>query len=545
MKESPKLTAYFDPRDPAWRGRLWMWTTLEEGGRRLHIFWRRVAVLSVMMGLGLWLFVAGAVRANAARLEIPGVRFADIVLPWRWPYYLSALGAQHWENARLALARDQVREAISLLLACLRHTPSHAEARRELAVSYIRIGHLRFAAACLEDGLGWRSDDLDQLKLLFGVLDETQEDARALGIAERLLPAKPTGRLSDLFVALQAAGAHYHSGRYDAAEDIVLIWGLERSIEGQLLLARCDAERGHPLAALDRLATQAERFPGRDELELERLRLLRELGHRDEWRRQTLLRTFALPDGAGPRADWLAALREAASPRLAEERERFLVDLAADARAVVLLAWEAADAAEPALAHRVRQVAEAAGHRSNAFVLIEIQALLAAGQAGPALAFAEAAREQEAEQNPHYAPALAGLTALAHYATGDAARGDLELAAFVNHDGVRATDGVLLARQLRRLGAESSARRALTAAVNHDPLNQAATTELVLLLAQQGRWDEIESPLRALLAMRKPSRGALEEVALHLFKQPSDTAPEVRAALTDFFARPAPDARAS
>lgn len=522
----------FDPRSPAWRGKLWVRLTLPGGETRLHVFARRILVLLLVLAFAAWTLGAVGLRVRAARLGVEGARLHDIFCPWRWDHYRDAVGLHHWKLGREAFEAGRLRQSFPPLVAAVRRLPGLHEARRLLAIAYLRVGHLRFAAACLEDGLAHGgAADLVQLKLLFGALDEMQADRRALDLALAHLPSAPTSSLTDRYLALQAATANHHSGRYDQAENLVIRWGLDRSVEGVVLLARGDVARGDSDAALSRLDEARELFPDRDEIPLERLRVLRERGLADAWRREALLRAIALPDGPGPRVDFLAALRYSRDPSLAAERERFLADFASDPRALALLAWEAVDSAEPDLAARLRALAAQAGFPANAFVLAEVHACIAADQGARALVLADAGRELESEDNPNYLPALAALRALAHYSSGEPMRGDLELEFFVRHDGIRAIDGVALARELRRRGVKGPARRALDAAVVRDPLNQAALTELVLLLAEQGRWPELGHRLPALLAMRKPARAVLDEVAIRLADASGEEAARLRATL--------------
>ncbi|MEY4489014.1 MAG: hypothetical protein RIQ79_1522, partial [Verrucomicrobiota bacterium] len=460
----------------------------------------------------------------------------DIVFPWRWPEYRLSLGRHHWAQAQLAHAEKRTREVFPLLHAALRYDPGNLEARRLMAIYYIRTGYLQFAVDCLEQGLPAAATDLDYLKLLFGVLDEQQNDERALARCTELLPAKPTQNLAELYTALQAANAHFNRGRFDQAENLIATWGLERSIEGQLLLAKCDWERGLHDVAIARLETEEDRFHGRDDLTRELLRFKRENGDGGEWRRQAHLRVLALPDGPGPRVDWIASLRGTQDADFDREATRFLVDFGRDSRALVMFAGQAADSGDSLLAKRVRDTAQVAGLSPNAFVLAEVQAAINANNPVLALKLAEEGVTANRELNPHYPAALAGLRALALYAAGDKERGEIELAVFTDHNGTRAADGVWLARELRRRGADMPALRLLKSAVSLDPLNQAALTELVRVVIDLRRYDEARVYLPALLAMRKPSHEVLREVAFKLEGRPLEMPPQVRARLAEVLA---------
>ncbi len=523
-----ELPGVFDPQSPLWRGRLWVRLVLPQGRYRIHFFWRRIVIVLLVLSLGGWIAGTATVSIMAWKRGVDGVSYFDVVLPWRWPDYRAALSRHHWTEAQRAHAEGRTREVFPLLHAVLREDPANLEARRLMAIYYIRAGYFKFAVECLELGLPAAAADLDYVKLIFGVLEEQQDDEHALALASRFLPAEPTQSLSELYLALQAATAHFHRGRYDQAEAMVAQWGLERSVEGQLLLARCDWERGLAAAAIQRLESEESRFAGRDELARELLRFKRESGDGGEWRRQAHLRVLALPDGPGPRVDWIASLLSTRDADAEREIERFLKDFNRDAAALVLLAGLATDNADPALAGRVRGVARAAGLSANAFALAEVQAAINANNPTLTLELARDAATGNAEGNPHFQSALAGLRALALYADGEKERGEIELQVFTNHDGTRAADGVWLARELRRRGADMPAQRLLQAAVNLDPLNQAALTELVRVLADLSRYDEVTIYLPQLLAMRKPSRELLRELSLKLESLPPTSFPALR-----------------
>jgi hypothetical protein len=525
-KELPEV---FDPHSPLWRGRLWVRLVLPGGRYRIHIFWRRIGILLLILSLGGWIAGTVTVRLVAWQRGVVGVSYFDIVFPWRWPGYQADLSRHHWKQAQKAHTEGRTREVFPLLHAVLREDPTNLEARRLMAIYYIRAGYFKFAIECLELGLPAAASDLDYLKLIFGVLEAQQDDEHALALCTRFLPAEPTQSLSELYLALQAATAHFHRGRYDQSEALIAQWGLERSVEGQLLLARCDWERGRGPEAIARLEAEESRFAGRDELARELLRFKRESGDGGEWRRQAHLRVLALPDGPGPRVDWIASLLSTREADAEAEIARFLQEFSRDASALVLLAGIAADNADPALAARVREVARAADLPANAFLLAEVQAAINANNPALTLQLARDAATGNAEGNPHFLSALAGLRALALYADGEKERGEIELQVFTNHDGTRAADGVWLARELRRRGADMPAQRLLQAAVNLDPLNQAALTELVRVLADLGRYDEVAIYLPQLMAMRKPSMEVLRELALKLASLPPSSVPALRA----------------
>ena len=59
-------------------------------------------------------------------------------------------------------------------------------------------------------------------------------------------------------IALQEAMVHFDYGRFGEAEEVINAWGLQNSLEGQIVLARCEWERGREDAALQRLERGGE-----------------------------------------------------------------------------------------------------------------------------------------------------------------------------------------------------------------------------------------------------------------------------------------------
>jgi hypothetical protein len=66
------------------------------------------------------------------------------------------------------------------------------------------------------------------------------------------------------------------------------------------------------------------------------------------------------------------------------------------------------------------------------------------------------------------------------------------------------------------VGARDDARELLARAVQDDPLNQAALTQLIELDLAAGRLEEMPAAVRKLLAMRKPSPALLARVRAEL-----------------------------
>ncbi len=533
----------FDPTDPLYRGKLWIRVVMPDSSR-WHFFWRRIAIVLGLLAVAGWFGTAGAVWAFVKfQRGYADARYLDLAFyPLRRAHYRAGLGQHYLALGRIELEKKNYLTGYQLLVNGLARVPDDVAARRLVAYTQVRLGRADLALKTLSEGTLLANADLDYLKLLFALLLETHDDERVIALASQLLPPQPDAVLTHQFVALQAATAHFERGRYDVAEHLLITWRLTDSLEGEILLARCDWERGYPEFAIVRLERELARFPQRDELYLHLVRFQREAGHAGEARRIALLRQFNDPASPGPRIDLLHTFH-AAADREAEARElaAYLAAFKTDAAALVLLAWFAVDTVQPAIAKQAHALAVAQKFPLNAFNLARVQTAIAAQDYRTALTLADSAIHEENEDNANFTSTINGLRALAHFGLRDTSRAALMLTAFLDQTKLRAADALLLAKQLRLLGAATSARDVLARATIADPLNQAALAELIRLDAESGNRAALAENLPKLFRLRKPSRPVLEETLLRL-DQPAD-APlreQIRTALARVTATPAP-----
>lgn len=538
-KEDPQP---FNRRDPLYRGRLWIRVVTPDRVFH-HVYWRRIAIVAAALLVAAWLALAGGVWAFVKfQRGYAGVRYVDLAFyPWRAAEFRTGLGRHYFELGRREFDQGKFRESQAHLRAGLARLPQETTARRLVALTELHFGQIDQALKTLGEGMRFAGEDLEFLKLLFGLLLETRQDERAIGFAQSLLPAQPDAVLAHQFTALQAATAHFARGRYDEAGRLVGAWRLGDSLEGQILLALCDWERGLPELALARLEGQLARFPQRDELFLQLVRLHRELGHADDARRFALLRQANSPASPGPRIDLLHGFR-AAGDKPAEQRElaAYFDTFGADPRALTLLAAFAIDTGQPALAQRTHELAREQGFPLAAFELARIQAALAVQDYRGALQLAETvlSRQQPGVNSP--ASLLNGLRAIALFGLGDASIARSALGTFLNGPRLHTSDALLLTKQLQALDFPEEARRVIDRACTLDPRHQAALTELVRLDAVAGRRAALIANLPKFLRLGKPSRLVLE-ATLPRLDQAADASlrEEVRAALVRSSALPA------
>lgn len=523
MDFSKEQNVTFDPRDRAHRRKLWVRVATRDGAYH-HVYWRRVAGVLAALAIAGWLGLAGAAWGYLKfRRNYDGVRCLDLAFyPWRRAAHQAGLGQHYIASGRAAWERQEYRTAYAFLLAGLARVPADLTARRYVAIIEMRIGRPDRAIRTLSDGLPLARGNLDYAKLLFPLLLEAQEDERLIELAQTLLPAAPDTQPFNLFVALQAATAHYHRGRTGEAERLAAEWKLDRLPDGQLLLARCDWQAGLAEPALRRLERAVAAFGKRDDLFVELVRWHRELGHHDEARRYALMRQFNNPGSAGARIDLIHTYR-LSGESAAEERElnAYLATFAKDPPALVLLAWFAVDTAQPALAAQAQALARAAGAATPVFDLARAQAFVAARDYAAALALIDGAARAAAPDAEFFTSLLGGLRAVALFGAGDLSRGQVALGAFLDSPRIRSNDLLLLARLFRGLGQAEAARRIVARACERDARNEAALAELVRLDAAAGDRAALSANLPRLLAMRRHHRPTLE-ATLKSLTEPAD-----------------------
>ncbi|MBL9189411.1 MAG: hypothetical protein JNK23_18155 [Opitutaceae bacterium] len=533
-KEAPVV---FDPRDRAHRRKLWVRVATPTGDY-YHVFWPRVAAACAALALVAWLSLAAAAWGYLKfRRGYRDVSYLNLVFyPWQRAEHQIGLGHHYIAAGRAAWERQEYREAYALLLAGLARVPGDLTARRYIAIIEMRIGRPERAVRTLLAGVEHARGNLEYLRLVFSTLLEVQEDERAVELARQLLPAVPDYLPLHQFVALQGAIAHYHRGRLTEAERIVAEWRLDRILEGQLLLARCDWQRDRRPQALARLVRMVPQFPKRDDLYVELVRWCRELGRPDEARRYALIRQFNNPGSAGARIDVMHAYRDAGDTA-AERRElaSYIADFAKDQSALVLLAWFAVDTAQPGLADQAHTLAKQARLPLPVFELSRVQSLIAAKDYAAAVALTESPSRPTAASAETFGALMGALRAVALFGAGDLTRAQVALGAFVEGPRVRANDLLLVARQLKSLGQTGPARRVVARACELDPRNEPALVALVQLDAELGDRVALAENLPRLFGMRRHHRATLEQI-LRALTDPADA--PLRRQIEDALAQP-------
>lgn len=473
---SQKITQdHFDPADADYRGKLWV-RVVTENEVFIHVFWRRIALVSLITVAGLWL--AGTVSAWAFLKFSRGfstVSYVDLLLPPRWPEHRAAYARDAFTRGEAAFAQHEYQNAATLLQTALEHAPRATATRLLLAATHLRLGRIDQAFRVLNEGLVHADDPAAYLELAFARLHATQEDEPVLQFAREILPSLPPGTPAHRFVVLQTAVAHLHRGAYDEVERLIETHALAATAEAQALLVRCEVERGYPASARQRLVPALVQFPAHPALQIEQLRL------------------------NGPTDADAAAI------------DALLA--AAGADTLVRLAALAVDRADLGLAGRIRALARDRSLPPNAFNLAVVKAAVQAEDFASALTAAQTALAEDEDKFPGFIATVSGLQAVAHLGLGQAERAERLLRSALPRQKIRADDARLIVRPLERLGLPESARTLLGNLVRDDPQNQTVLTELIRLDVQLGRPRDLAVHTARLLKFRRPERAVLTAAA--------------------------------
>lgn len=527
---SPAKRARFSShrgRSESKRWRLWVKARLRGGGTKLRIYWSRILLVLAVLAVTGWLSTALAAYVFLKRKhDFADISYLNIVFPHRWPEHRRALGKHYLVKAKQSLEDGKFADAFHFFAAGVSRVPDDLESRSLFAALNARAGRANVAVKLLTAGLVHGHEDPDYVRRTFNLLFEQQREEEAQELARRYLPAPPAQTRTSGLLALQLATAHYRLGQYDAAEATLARWQLDGTLEGSLLLARCEWERGYPDLAVLRLERQRDLFPGRDELSLQLIRFYRELGEHSRALQEALLRTSSDPLSPGPRIDLINSYQLTGDRTLyRRETETFLRDFGRDPLALLLLARLSATLGDVDTARAVRMRAAGLASTVLPFELAELEALIADDRFSEASALAETLQTTYPPTTPGGRITL-GWRAVVTFALRDPTKGEILLQTFASDPSVRANEALPMVSTLERIGATAPARQLLSAVVQRQPQHQAALTRLIRLDAAHGNQAGLEENLPRLLAMGKPSRAVLQEA----FSTLNDSTP-ARAAL--------------
>jgi hypothetical protein len=479
---------------------------------QVQVHWKWLMVWTVASLVFGWSGAAsGAYFFVKYKRGFTDVNFTDVLfLPTRWEHYQVARGNFLIKNAQAELKEQKFREAFYGLRMGLIKSPSNKEGRLLLAQFYGLWRRPDLTRQTLLDGFAYHKGDSDYLKTLFSFLLQQQDDQQVLFFYKQLLENDLSINPRNQLVALAAASSCYFRGNYDESEAILRRYQLEGSRDGRLLFARITWDRGSKNGAIDRLRVLAGDFPKDEEIYTQIVAYLREAGRDSEARRESFVRALADPRNARARIDQLYAFQqEKDTASVRANVEEIFRDFSSEPSSLLALAEFAANSGDPALALRVYEHAKANKLDWEGTALMTVEANIVAKQYQAALNMVRQLQRDNPEWNKRFYGVFNGLQAIAQYGLGDTEAAQLFLSNFLGQTNVRADNLIAVSKRLLSVGAKSQARQVLEHAVQADPLNQAALTNLVQLDLDLNNTPPLAGNLRKLLRMRKPSQEVL------------------------------------
>jgi len=261
---------------------------------------------------------------------------------------------------------------------------------------------------------------------------------------------------------------------------------------------------------------------------------LREAGHDSEARRESFIRALAYPNNARARIDQLYALqKEGDIAAVKSNTEDIFRDFADDANALLALGDFAANTGDSTLARRIYNYCKAHNLNWESHALMAVEANIVSKKYQAALELVRELLKENKEWGKHYYAVFNGLQAIANYGLNDAEAAQLFLNNFLTQANFRADNLIAVSKRLLAVGAKAQARQVLDQAVQIDPLNQAALSNLIQLDLDLNNTTPLAANVRKLLAMRRPSRELLRTAYVRLGSDLFLFAPDRSALLQD------------
>lgn len=523
-------TVVFDPKDPAWRGKLWVRLNTS-GGPKLFIIWRRVAILAAFLVVLGWLALSAAAWGFVKyKRGIENARFIDIAFyPFRHQQYRVTLGEHYYKTAQKQLEAGDWSKGLMSLRLSVSNNPASLGARQQLAEIYRQLQRPELAITILDEGLQYGTGDSVYLRGLFQLLASSGQDQRCVDLGTRLLADLAPQSASFYEVTQQVARAYIRLGKYDEATALITSSKIDQAITGQILLAEVEAAAGTPELAIIRLERILQSNSNNELTQLHLVALYRKTGRLDDARRIATIRTLSRPDSPGAAVDLIALLAESGD-KAAYQREStsFIQKYAEDERALLLLSTSAIQLKDPSLVQAIIDAAPARpdGRKNSLLLLNLIQAQYRAGQYTASLASADILSNYP-NLSPRDQTGLNAARTLACYRLTRITEGEGWLNQFLNDKSQYFNRSApLVAEELEQMGYKTETRRVLQALVDSDPKDLTNLTRLVDYDLNLQSWDAVRARLPDLLAATPPPIDLLKRI--WQLQDVLDLSPDVR-----------------
>ncbi|MGF1484802.1 MAG: tetratricopeptide repeat protein [Opitutales bacterium] len=440
-----------------------------------------------------------------------------------WGDFRSRFGEWQLDKGQRLLQAERIREGLIFVQAGATRAPHRLDGRRMMAE--LRVSQYNQPDRAIEElntgleylGTGDPDEELEYVKYYIRFLLKLRRDEELTEFTQKMLAEGTGSERMRKALAWAAARAFHLKGQYDKAEDFILDYDLEGTIDGMLLSSRISWDRGAKEASVAKLEEALDRLGSHPTIHAELTRRYVALEQVERARRHAVERSIAEPDEVTARIELLYVFNRSGTPRDLERAEKEIREILNHPKfrdnevALIQLAQFAATSENIDLAKRLYERAiEQDDFDIGNFALQLIEAHIAAGDFEGAIEFCEQVVEDNATWFDDKKPIFNSLRSIALYGMGNQLESDQWLQAFMDGSEDR-RQYLPVAQRFEKLGGFRQARRILRRAHQGDPENQRVLEALVRVELKSGVSDNIGQYLENLIRLRRPPVDLLAE----------------------------------
>lgn len=499
----------------------------EDGSFAVRFLWSRVWIVFIALSLAGWITLSAAIffyfkygQADFDRMTY----FKALLLPFRLDEHRRELGDYHIEQGLAKLAKGDLRNGLQLLRVGVTRSPGNIEGRMKLSQIYIN-GHQRgffpkdFVLDIIEEGLPHGRGDLEYMRFYFKTLLLFEEDVRVIEFAEQIRVEKSQQTQLEQLSASAAANAYFLLGRYAQAEALISDYNLMETIDGLVLSARMDWNRGQKQAALSKLESSRNQFSNNGLIFDFLIRFYRQLEDYDKALYYSILYSTSNPLSCKPRIGLLYAYRGMGREEAeAREIESIMYQFEGKPQELLTLAGFATETRNVRLAERLYERGLEGAVHPDHFSINLMQCYLEAGDYDRGVQFAEELREENPEwlKEEPIPAILSGLLSVAYSAKGEVDLSAFQLKQFLQEKTRMDTMLKIADLLTRHGGGKEQARRVLLNAYEQAPENSSVLIPLIKAELTLRHTENLSKYFKPFFEARQPSKKRLEEIYTQL-----------------------------
>jgi len=394
----------------------------------------------------------------------------------------------------------------------LARSPKNRDGRILLSRLFVANDRGDLAKTTLINGVTYHRYDRDYITSTFRFLIEQEEDLSALSLSNQLLKDPKSPRVIIELSALSAATVHHHQGRYDLAESLLATHQIGQTLDGRLLQAQIEWDRGYRELSLMLLRGLGQDFPSSERVYTRLQDALRGENQNVESRRLSILHQIKHPNRWRSHLDRIRSLTAGGDPSAVTFAAQQMIDtFSLNPSALLELGDFAATTSNVTLAQTLKRHFQQHDLPAESIIqLLLIEALLNAGRYQEVLN--EVTRIQQSSRiGDQMTNTAKGLAAIAYYGLEDTRAGTTNLTAFMAQPQLRPEGLLAIADRLATMGNREAAKITLAQALHLSPQSQPILTKLLELNLKDRDPAEISGRLQLLMGMRKPSPAILAE----------------------------------